>query len=110
MSFFRRYTAEAEPSPPILRDAAGNDFKRLIHKSRNKQVNGFAVGEPIILPLPPNYKRRAPGMLDKVYDWLFTHEDRYFNDDRSELSKDIFPANDYRNSVQVFEERAFCVV
>ncbi|KAI8140582.1 hypothetical protein BJV82DRAFT_581228 [Fennellomyces sp. T-0311] len=107
MPFFRRFTAEAEPSPPILHDAAGNDFKRLIEKSRNKtnqspaiKPHGFAVGERIILPLPPNYKRRAPGVFDKVYDWLFTHEDRYFNDDRNELSQDIFPATEYRNSVQ----------
>ncbi|KAI9250590.1 hypothetical protein BDA99DRAFT_522901 [Phascolomyces articulosus] len=122
--FYRRFTAQAEPSLPIIRDAAGSDFKRLIEKSRNKdstttnntiditneqqqqhssppiRPHGFAVGEPIILPLPPNYKRPAPGVLDKVYDWLFSHEDRYFNNDRNELSQDIFPATDFRNSVQ----------
>ncbi|KAI9497902.1 hypothetical protein BDB00DRAFT_545082 [Zychaea mexicana] len=139
---YRRFTAQAESSPPVLHDAAGNDFKRLLEKARNKdnataapsasplpsppsttstteaataasatriqkqpvaspiRAHGFAVGEPIILPLPPNYKRRAPGVLDKVYDWLFEHEDRYFNTDRNELSQDIFPVTDHRNSVQ----------
>ena len=127
--FNRRFTVQAESSPPILHNAAGNDFKRLIEKSRNKEINhsiakqrqqqqtkqspsssstlrphGFAVGEPIILPLPPNYKRPTPGVLDKVYDWLFTYEDRYFNNDRNDLSQDIFPANDYQNSIhKVFD-------
>ncbi|KAG2216991.1 hypothetical protein INT45_007676 [Circinella minor] len=124
--FNRRFTAQAESSLPILHDTTGNDFKKLIEKSRNKEMiasssiekqqtkqsslrstktttlkpHGFAAGEPIILPLPPNYKRPTPGVLDKVYDWLFTYEDRYFNNDRNYLSQDIFPENDYRNSIQ----------
>jgi hypothetical protein len=60
-----------------------------------QQRRPFMLGQPqhIILPRPTQVQqKKRPGFMNKLYDVFFTHEDFYFNNDRNELSKDIFPA------------------
>lgn len=59
----------------------------------------FMLGQPqhIILPRPTQAQKKRPGFMNKLYDVFFTHEDFYFNNDRNELSKDIFPTEQRPN-------------
>ncbi|ORY93005.1 hypothetical protein BCR43DRAFT_496179 [Syncephalastrum racemosum] len=60
----------------------------------------FMLGQPqhIILPRPAQDKqKKRPGFMNKLYDVFFTHEDFYFNNDRNELSKDMFPTEHRHN-------------
>ncbi|KAI8645566.1 hypothetical protein BD408DRAFT_411657 [Parasitella parasitica] len=97
-------------------DSEGSDFKRLLHKnkhsdntnkiqitnsptidivtSRSVQKKTFHQGSPDFRPVV--YLEQKPaqnnnGFGSTIYNYFFQHEDRYFNHDRNELSKDIFP-------------------
>ncbi|KAI7878823.1 hypothetical protein K492DRAFT_170542 [Lichtheimia hyalospora FSU 10163] len=160
-SLFKHFVSSDEASSTVsLANAPGDDYKRLVEKSRVKRqmtkstsgysiaslssnnsssdeeddlndyhdkapvpmqlpssspmnkssasptrqnTYGFAVGHPIILPIPPQHESRNKRVtvVDKMYDWLFAREDRYFNADRRELSKDIFPAGTEQQPHQV---------
>ncbi|CEP14793.1 hypothetical protein [Parasitella parasitica] len=97
-------------------DSEGSDFKRLLHKkkhngntnkiqitnsptidivsSRSNQQRTYHRGSPDFRPVV--YLEQKPaqnnnGFGSTMYNYFFQHEDRYFNHDREELSKDIFP-------------------
>ncbi|KAJ8653907.1 hypothetical protein O0I10_010475 [Lichtheimia ornata] len=83
------------PMPMQLPSSSPSSSSPMNKSSPTRQnTYGFAVGHPIILPIPPQHESRSRRVtvVDKMYDWLFAREDRYFNADRKELSKDIFPA------------------
>lgn len=82
------------PVPMQLPPSSSPMNKQPSSSPTRQNTYGFAVGHPIILPIPPQHesRNRRVTMVDKMYDWLFAREDRYFNADRRELSKDIFPA------------------
>ncbi|KAI8881376.1 hypothetical protein K501DRAFT_274648 [Backusella circina FSU 941] len=63
----------------VIMDAEGSDFKRLVNKKRN----GYYDDTPKSITIPNN--------KTSLYTRLFEHKDKYFNQDRKELSKDIFP-------------------
>jgi hypothetical protein len=63
----------------VIMDAEGSDFKRLVNKKKNGYCND--------VPKPITIQNNKPSL----YTRLFEHNDRYFNQDRKELSKDIFP-------------------
>ncbi|KAI8991497.1 hypothetical protein BDF20DRAFT_844984 [Mycotypha africana] len=46
---------------------------------------------PVIYLNQKQHNTGSGGFLSSVYNYLFLHEDRYFNQSRKELSKDIFP-------------------
>ncbi|KAI8083400.1 uncharacterized protein B0P05DRAFT_537149 [Gilbertella persicaria] len=82
-------------------DIEGSDFKRLVHKHKHLQDNEqelenktkYHQSSPDFRPIV--YLERkpisSPRLGNTIYNFLFQHEDRYFNNDRDELSKDIFP-------------------
>ncbi|KAI9310127.1 hypothetical protein BX666DRAFT_1300148 [Dichotomocladium elegans] len=138
-SLFKHFVTsntDSKSLSPQFQDAAGSDFKRLAAKSRIKREPdslhsihtlvddetddddsprpvhyGFAVGHPIILPIPPQQPQKQRSLIvEKIHDWLFAREDRYFNADRRELSKDIFPAGYDQTGTRVKEPEGKALV
>ncbi|KAG2234797.1 hypothetical protein BDF21DRAFT_407759 [Thamnidium elegans] len=96
-------------TPPLnLGDSEGSDFKRLLHKKDksiavvNKQQQ-YHPDSPDFRPaiyLDTNSTtntNRAMKLGTTIYSFLFQHEDRYFNNDRDDLSKDIFPVGQQKH-------------
>ncbi|KAI8346894.1 hypothetical protein EDC96DRAFT_521344 [Choanephora cucurbitarum] len=87
------------PTEPVqLGDVEGSDFKKLVHKHKQdnqleKKIQKHHISSPDFRPIV--YLERkpisSPRLGHSLYNYLFQHEDRYFNNDRDELSKDIFP-------------------
>jgi hypothetical protein len=90
-------------------DSEGSDFKRLVHKKKKIQNTTTPSIEvvrhstkhyrhqsspdfrPVVYLEKPPSSARSLHFGNSLYNFLFQHEDRYFNNDRDELSKDIFP-------------------
>ncbi|GAA5812805.1 hypothetical protein MFLAVUS_006263 [Mucor flavus] len=91
-------------APPLkLGDSEGSDFKRLLHK-KGKSIAVVDKRQQHYHPDSPDFRpviyldansttntNRAMKFGTTIYSFLFQHEDRYFNNDRDDLSKDIFP-------------------
>lgn len=84
--------------PLKIGDSEGSDFKRLLHKKNKsetgKQQHHHHQDSPDFKPviyLNNNSTNRSLKFGNSLYSFLFQHEDRYFNNDRDDLSKDIFP-------------------
>ncbi|KAL9552333.1 hypothetical protein MBANPS3_003819 [Mucor bainieri] len=85
-------------------DSEGSDFKRLLHKKHHNGSNNNKIqitNSPTmdIITTSQSYRhtqddsptRNSNRFGSAIYNFFFQHEDRYFNHDRDELSKDIFP-------------------
>ncbi|CAO3613108.1 unnamed protein product [Mucor fragilis] len=84
-------------------DSEGSDFKRLLHKKNHNGSNNKIqiTNSPTIDIITSSRSRRhqqgdsptrnSNRFGSAIYSFFFQHEDRYFNNDRDELSKDIFP-------------------
>lgn len=79
-------------------DTEGSDFKRLLHKkdkiSSNKNYHQNSPDFRPVVYINHETTTQSSKMMQlgtSLYSFLFQHEDRYFNHDRDELSKDIFP-------------------
>ncbi|KAI9469693.1 MAG: hypothetical protein EXX96DRAFT_378442 [Benjaminiella poitrasii] len=114
---FKLMTA-TDDSAQYNTDEEGNDYRRLLQKHKkpvsnicsessynakpvmrnaHKRKREFHQGSPDFKPIvylerTSKNEQRRMGFGSVLYNYLFQHEDRYFNNDREELSKDIFPA------------------
>ncbi|KAI9332627.1 hypothetical protein BD770DRAFT_403099 [Pilaira anomala] len=96
------------PHEPLkFGDSEGSDFKKLLHKkdksmtvednNKNKRILHYHHPDspdfrPVVyLNNSTSTSSRTMSFGTTIYSFLFQHEDRYFNHDRDELSKDIFP-------------------
>lgn len=109
-------TTNNSTEPLKFGDSEGSDFKRLLHKknhngnnnkiqitnsptidiitTRNNKKKTYHQDSPDFRPvvyLEQKQTRNNNRFGNAVYNFFFQHEDRYFNHDRDELSKDIFP-------------------
>ncbi|KAI8393589.1 uncharacterized protein BYT42DRAFT_551580 [Radiomyces spectabilis] len=94
-------SSDDKTSSLILYDASGDDIRCLFRKAQAKRntlespycrdncTTDIAPYQLLHRPAGSSTARRFLGQLFSV---MFSHEDRYFNNDRTELSKDIFPA------------------
>lgn len=80
--------------PLKIGDSEGSDFKRLLHKKDKSETRKYHQDSPDFKPviyLNNNSTNQSLKFGNTLYSFLFQHEDRYFNNDRDDLSKDIFP-------------------
>ncbi|KAG0175244.1 hypothetical protein DFQ28_002103 [Apophysomyces sp. BC1034] len=100
-----------EAQTVMIGDFGGSDFKRLAQKSRiSRGVIENTRPEPRTYtetrpsassPQPQHCNNHATkGLASVLYDLLISHEDSYFKSDRTELSKDIFPAAAWSSTPQ----------
>jgi hypothetical protein len=97
---------QSNVEPLKLCDSEGSDFKRLVHKKKNNKIQNTSAPSietkhqrhqsspdfrPVVYLENPPSPARSVHFGHTLYNFLFEHEDRYFNNDRDELSKDIFP-------------------
>lgn len=103
-----------QTEPLKFGDTEGSDFKRLLHKKdksfsdsgstpvykkeqKSKSHKQYHQDSPDFRPVVyvnndrNSQSSRMMQLGTSLYSLLFQHEDRYFNNDRDELSKDIFP-------------------
>lgn len=106
-------TSNLNVEPLKFDDSEGSDFKRLVHKKKNNKIQNTTAPSievvrhstrhhhrnpsspdfrPVVYLDNPSSSDRSTHFGNALYNFLFQHEDRYFNNDRDELSKDIFPA------------------
>ncbi|KAI7902487.1 uncharacterized protein BX663DRAFT_511217 [Cokeromyces recurvatus] len=89
----------------------GSDFKRLIQKHKKLSSSSSSSSSQSLIKVEhkkgeyhqdsPDFRpivylnnttsQQRTTFVSSLYNYFFQHEDRYFNHDREELSKDIFP-------------------
>jgi hypothetical protein len=110
---FQELLSKKNSTPELkLGDAEGSDFKRLMNKKKYKRISNtteetmiiqtttsdnkkYHSNSPDFRPvvyLTPTSNNNNSGLFSGRFFSLFSpRKDRYFNNDREELSKDIFP-------------------
>ncbi|KAI8976820.1 hypothetical protein BDB01DRAFT_802678 [Pilobolus umbonatus] len=94
-------SASTHPATPVkLNDSYGHDFIRLLHKNKSMEIGQMNRSHPDSPDFRPaiyldnsitSTQSSIARLGNRLYYSWFQHEDRYFNQDRDELSKDIFP-------------------